>query len=116
MHKYKVGVYGTLKQGWGNHRLLENSVKIADGWVSGYRLYQSGIPFLIKDDTSEYKVKVEVYEVDEYTLERLDCLEGHPTCYCREQLQVETDDADVLTAWVYEYPTACGKENTTGIF
>lgn len=111
---HTVAVYGTLKQGFGNHRLIQQD-PIAIGKVSGHRLYQSGIPFLVEDATSEYDVQVEVYEVDDEKLQSLDWLEGHPSCYCRKQLQVETED-DTITAWVYQYPHPVGVENTTGIY
>lgn len=112
-----VAVYGTLKQGWGNHRLLEHVPRHSEGWVSGHRLYQSGIPFLIADETSEYNVKVEVYKIDDQTLRSLDRLEGHPSCYCRKVLSIlDADGNQQESAWVYEYPEPVGSENTTGIF
>jgi len=112
-----VAVYGTLKEGWGNHRLLEHVPKHSDGWVGGHRLFQQGIPFLIADEGSDYNVKVEVYKVDADTLHSLDGLEGHPTCYCRKELAILDDDGNHQeTAWVYEYPSPIGEENTTGIF
>jgi len=110
-----VGVYGTLKLGRSNHDLLEHVERHAEGWVKGYRLYESGIPFLVKDDTSDYKVKVELYKVDRDTLENLDGLEGHPHAYCRYEVPVEINN-EVTTAWIYEYPSIVGRENTTGIF
>lgn len=112
----RVGVYGTLKQGHGNHRLLEHVPRSGVGFVSGHRLYQSGIPFLVADKTSEYDVLVELYDVDDETLSRLDSLEGHPRCYCRKELEVVLQDGSSTIAWVYEYPSPNGRENTSGIF
>lgn len=111
---HTVAVYGTLKQGHGNHRLIQQD-PVSIGYISGHRLYQSGIPFLVKDHTSEYEVQVEIYEVDDETLQRLDRLEGHPSAYRREILSVSTDEGN-RDAWTYLYPTPVGKENTTGVF
>jgi len=116
MSKHNVAVYGTLKQGYGNHRLLAHVPKHADGTISGYRLFQSGIPFLVKDDTSDYDVTVEVYQVDDVTLSSLDRLEGHPSFYCRHQRQIDLPDGQSLTAWIYEHPPVPYTENTTGVF
>lgn len=102
----RVAVYGTLKQGHGNHRLIEQE-PVATGLVRGHRLYQAGIPFLVEDESSDYPVHVEVYDVDDEKLDRLDALEGHPNCYCRKQLEVETKD-DTTIAWVYQYPHPLG--------
>lgn len=112
----RVGVYGTLKQGHGNHVLLQHVERAAVGHVSGHRLYQSGIPFLVEDSTSDYDVLVEIYDVDDKTLQSLDSLEGHPNCYCRKPLRVELEDGSSTEAWVYEYPHPAGVENTTGVF
>lgn len=112
----RVGVYGTLKQGHGNHRLLAHVPVTATGFVRGHRLYEAGIPFLVDDDTSEYDVLVEIYDVDDDTLQSLDWLEGHPTCYCRKELEVFLEDGTSTECWIYEYPNPAGRENTTGIF
>lgn len=112
----RVGVYGTLKQGHGNHRLLQHVERTAIGHVTGHRLYQSGIPFLVEDATSEYPVLVEIYDVDDETLQRLDNLEGHPRCYCRNVLPVELEDGSNTEAWVYQYPHPTGIENKSGVF
>lgn len=111
----RVAVYGTLKQGFGNHRLID-AEPVEHGVVRGHRLYESGIPFLVEDKTSDYDVVVEVYDVDADTLESLDWLEGHPSFYCRKELDIILADGDVTSAWVYQYPHPSGEENTTGNF
>lgn len=115
-NKTTVGVYGTLKQGHGNHRLLQHVERKAVGHVSGHRLYQRGIPFLVPDETSPYEVLVELYDVDDETLERLDMLEGHPRWYCRKELPVKLEDGSEAIAWIYEYPEPTGSENVSGVF
>lgn len=110
-----VGVYGTLKQGRGNHRLLTEADFMGQGLVSGFRLFQSGIPFLVEDETSNYKVLVELYKVNEQELSWLDSLEGHPYSYERKELRIEQGESSTV-AWVYTYPERAGRENTTGVF
>ena len=111
----RVGVYGTLKQGFGNHRLI-NAEPVGTGVVRGHRLFESGIPFLVEDASSDYDVHVEYYDVDDETLARLDRLEGHPSCYCRKEMYIHLADEEVTSAWVYQYPSPVGRENTTGIY
>lgn|SRR5690606_2631371 len=111
-----VAVYGTLKKGFGNHHLLQTSKFIAAGSISGHRLYQSGIPYVVCDATSPYTVAVEVYEVSPATLERLDSLEGHPDWYRREVTSVQLSSGETVNAAVYKmrnqpYNTV---ENTSG--
>lgn len=114
-NKTRVAVYGTLKQGFGNHRLIEQT-PVAEGIVRGHRLYERGIPFLVEDATSDYEVVVEVYDVDDEKLRRLDMLEGHPSCYCRKELDIILADGETTSAWVYQYPHPVGVENTTGVY
>jgi len=94
--------YGTLKQGYNNHRVLSSStssgraVKVADGVVHGYELYDSGFPVAAASDDGS--VVVEVYEVD--TLERLDMLEGFPHMYLRKEIEVDSN-VGKITGWMY---------------
>ena len=88
--------YGTLRQGYGNHRLLENSKFIGDALtVDKYKMTARGIPFVHKDDPV-CQITGEVYEVDDETLQELDYLEGHPRFYCREVIETTLGDS-----WIY---------------
>lgn len=87
----KVFVYGTLKQGYGNHRVMEMS--------GGRFLYRAmteiefdlislgGFPGMIP---GEHRVLGEVYEVDR--IGPLDSLEGHPSFYRRTPITVSPLD------------------------
>jgi len=102
--KVLVSVYGTLKQGWGNHRLLNKSPKYT-GTIGVDSL--DGVGFPIVKLGNRYKLYVEVYEVDESELRRLDSLEGYragqaPHFYDRKVVDVDVDGAQVKT-YVYEY-------------
>ena len=98
-----VAVYGTLKHGFGNHRLLQNSRFIGYGTTAEpYRLCVDGLPYLIRDEhDSGMPVYVEVYAVDDETMEDLDRLEGHPTFYRREQVDIDMPRGYGLSAWTY---------------
>lgn len=113
---FKVAVYGTLKKGYGNHRLLVTAQPIGVGTVEGFRLYSSGIPFLVEDKSSEYDVHVECYEVNVQQLRSLDLLEGHPDFYERKLVDVRTDTGEMQTMWIYTYPEPRGVEISTGIY
>ena len=98
-----VFVYGTLRKGCGNHRLLTEQVKLGKDTIKGYRMYSlhGGFPGVVEGNEQDYVVG-EVYEVD--TIRRLDGLEGYrpdePKRGLYDRKQVETIYG---TAWVYIY-------------
>lgn len=88
----KVFVYGTLKRGYGNHRLMRNARFISEA-VTGRKFQlqcNGGFPSLFNSTSSAGKVIGEVYEVGMETLESLDTLEG-VSCgmYSRESIVVK---------------------------
>jgi len=110
----RVFVYGTLKSGHGNHgAYLANN----PGAELLGRCYIDG-PFGIADlgyfpcvvktnDGLDRKVVGECYRVDSDTLDALDCLEGHPDWYKREQVATPWKQA-----WCYFMPE---REGTTDL-
>jgi len=101
-----VAVYGTLKQGRGNHdRHLSKAAYIGDGVTDElYPMVVGGIPYLIDEPGKGHRVKVEVYQVDNATLRKLDGLEGHPGWYVRRKLKIRLTAGGSLEAWVYTIP------------
>lgn len=102
----KVFVYGTLKRGHGNNRLLEGSRFVGEArtvrhlhmrqWAGG------GFPYLIDDAGPDRRQCAgEVYEVDVATLARLDILEGVPHHYQRRPLSVVLAGGVVEVAQAY---------------
>lgn len=79
MKKNLVAVYGTLRKGQGNHRLLRDSTVKYRGTIQSEPLFtmysQGGFPALVKGGNTS--ITMEVYEVDDDTLKRLDQLEGY---------------------------------------
>lgn len=76
-------VYGTLKRGYSNNRILSNSDFVCEDSIEGLGLKYSGFPVAYKDPTAT--VKCEIFETygDKGTIERLDRLEGVPSMYER---------------------------------
>lgn len=98
-------VYGTLKSGFGNNRLLTTSrfVGHATSVHSSYKMSCVGFPYLFK--SGHNLVRGEVYEVtDEVAKRRIDGLEGYPTHYTREVHPFLLDRGGVVDAWVYLNP------------
>lgn len=100
-----VSVYGTLKQGWGNHTLLSKDPKFT-GHIGVDTL--DGVGFPIVKLGESYRLYVEVYEVDENELTRLDGLEGYqvgrvPTFYDRKLVDVTLPNGNTIKTYVYEY-------------
>lgn len=78
----KVLVYGSLKQGYGNHRVMQEAggELIGKHTLSGFDMHSlGGFPAIVR---GEGRVECEVYQVE--NLAPLDRLEGHPTFYKRE--------------------------------
>lgn len=98
-----VFVYGTLKQGHGNHRLLEGSMYlgVAESVTEGV-LYDWGCPAfthsqLAISEAPIASVRGELYKVTPDILLILDRLEGHPDFYYRVQIPIKNKSH----AWCY---------------
>lgn len=92
----KVAVYGTLKRGRGNDRLLGDAKFLGETLTTPeYTMYHLGaFPCItLEGDTP---IHVEVYEVDSDTFKRLDMLEGYPSFYNRKKI-----NTILGTAWIY---------------
>lgn len=100
----KIAVYGTLRAGFGNHRLMEDSTLVGSGLTKEkYTMYASGIPYVDKDEPTS-RIRVEVYDVKDEDLPSIDSLEGHPSWYRREEIPVELDNGEEVDAWLYFMP------------
>lgn len=85
-----VFVYGTLKRGHHNHRVLGPDPKFVGHALTNtkYKMLDAGFPVLLaltKDDPEDagHYVEGEVYDVDLTTAKRLDQLEGKGRMYNR---------------------------------
>lgn len=106
--KHIIFVYGTLKQGWGNHRCIEGQEYLGHGQTlyPNYQMYSlGGFPGVVAGNK---QITGELYAVDDEAFARCDRLEGHPTFYKRQQIPVVigyVDDggAEHMSAWMYIY-------------
>lgn len=94
----RLFVYGTLRKGYGNYRLLRGCRCLGTfRTVPGYRMYAAGIPYVVHNPQSFASVEGELYEVDEVALSRIDDLEGHPVFYRRQIVRL----SDGSSAFAY---------------
>jgi gamma-glutamylcyclotransferase (GGCT)/AIG2-like uncharacterized protein YtfP len=109
-----VFVYGTLKAGQFNNRLLQRpgadfvcTAKTREPWI----MFNGGFPRVARiprgrePNFKSYlgQIKGEVWKVDDSVLIELDRLESHPVFYCREKVCIVQPGANeaYYTAWMY---------------
>lgn len=83
-------VYGTLKEGFGNNRILSRGArKLGPAQTEGNFILMDfgGFPGMY-EKTGQTPVTGELWEVDGDALQRCDYLEGHPTFYKRTPITV----------------------------
>lgn len=103
----RVFVYGTLRRGEHNHRLLESARFVGEGHTPpSFTLRDLGAyPALV--DGGSTRVVGEIYEVEGVTLSALDRLEDHPRLYRREQIAL--DDGERVEAYLLPADRAWGR-------
>lgn len=89
---YRVFVYGSLMEGFGNHSLLYEyggeRKREKDAWVDNVALYAySSFPMAISK--FGLRTKGEVYLVGKQMLDCIDRLEGHPRFYTRQTMKAK---------------------------
>lgn len=96
-----VAVYGSLRKGFGNNRLLSSAEFLGDGATIDHFTMHSlgGFPCIVEDGNCN--VAVEVYAVDNDTFERLDMLEGYPDFYNRKLTEICLFSGEQVKCWVY---------------
>ena len=99
--KNLVFVYGTLRNGYGNHHLLKEAHCYGIGCTDAcYAMYLvHGFPYVTSTE-ARYRIVGELYAVDDDTLNILDSTEGHPIYYERREIPVTVCD-EHYTAWMY---------------
>jgi len=102
MSTHLVFTYGTLKRGFGNHRLLEGArfISLAMTWLP-FHVVDVGFPIAFKRGPKRKPVIGEVYEVTDAQLARLDRLEGVPTHYQRERVRIAYLGGPSQSVWMY---------------
>lgn len=95
---HRVFVYGTLKHGHGNHRLLAGSVFLGSKETMHplFVMVGHGIPFVYHVEEG-WRISGELYEVDDEVLKDLDRLESNGSLYERRPVLLN----DGSLAWMY---------------
>lgn len=115
----KILVYGTLKAGHGNHGLLTKATRLGETSVPGKMYSLGAFPGVRLDEPGN--IKCEVYEVDDFTLARLDQLEGYRdksvsgkrnNFYTREPVRFKMD-GEFHHGEIYEIVTNFLRDNPT---
>lgn len=86
-----VAVYGTLRKGGRLNGYLGGRTMRASTRIAGYKMYSylpEWFPSVKRTDDPEDSILVEVYDVCSYTLKSLDMVEGVPTLYQREAVDI----------------------------
>lgn len=89
--KFKVAVYGSLKKGFENDLFLTKGKFLFRTTTkeAGFKMLNLfNFPAVIKNEKDGYKIKVEVYEIDQKILEILDEIEGNGRLYQREECKL----------------------------
>jgi len=96
---YPVFVYGTLKRGCCNHKLLKD-FKAFKAKAPGIELHEGpGYPYAVRGKGIIFG---ELYFIDTKTLKKLDDLEEHPNYYVRQKTKVIIlPDNREIEAWIY---------------
>ncbi len=94
-----IFVYGSLLRGLGNHYRLDGQEFLGAAKVSGFDMVDLGAYPGIVDGSGE--IVGELFSVNDWGLDSLDQLEGHPNFYKRRRVNaVMADDGD-RTCWIY---------------
>lgn len=99
---HKLAVYGTLKNGFGNHHVLGDVKTFIGAGKTKDNFYMNGmgVPVVWKHPVAP--VCVEVYEVPETQLTgRIDALESNGYYYNREKTTITMGDGSEEEAWLY---------------
>lgn len=99
--KHKVAVYGSLRKGLYNHVVLDGAKFLKEEKTVFPANLRSLGAYPYVHTTGNLRpsppVTVEIYEVDDKGLQRLDWLEGYPQFYNRTEFKF----SDGTVAWMY---------------
>jgi gamma-glutamylcyclotransferase (GGCT)/AIG2-like uncharacterized protein YtfP len=105
----KIGVYGSLRKGKGNHRLIQHSNQLSQETVAiPFRMVSlGGFPGLIPTKENQ-NIIIEVYEVDDSTYRDVERLEGFPRFYQKAVIETSQGEAEIYVledAYYQKYPS-----------
>ncbi len=97
-----LAVYGTLRKNGGANVMLYLLFAryIGKGRVRGYRMFALKVPFAVKSEDPNDTIVVEVYDVPD---DKIPILDYYESGYKRIKVNVELENGQTLTAWMYEW-------------
>lgn len=104
-----VFVYGTLKRGFGNHRVLGDSTFVGNATTEGkYPMVCTNgyFPYLINRPGVGHNISGEVYDVNDDVLEGLRMLEGVPIHYYESNVVVHLENGEFVYATAFFWTAA----------
>lgn len=101
----KLFVYGTLKAGGSNHRLLQEAFAkfLHEDYIAGMLFDAGPWPIAIPGKNVIFG---EVYEIPPNLISKLDRLEGHPNLFERREAQTEGWKDNVIVYMMNSLPNA----------
>ena len=106
-----VFVYGTLKEGYGNHAffLKDRAEFVSYGKTKDKLVMFStpGFPVVMNNLAKDAPIEGEIYEINDDILARLDQLESNGSMYVRGYYDIELLDGSVIPCWMYVGVPAC---------
>jgi len=102
----KIAVYGTLRKGFGNHRIIKDAEMLWKGEVEipFEMISLGGFPGLIP--SQEVKtISMEVYSVNDDEYESVECLEGYPDFYQKAVISTPVGEAEAYVLLNRRYVT-----------
>ena len=104
-------VYGSLRRGFPNHYMLENSVYLGEFSTTDTYIMigtrSKAFPYIIKEGVIDCAIPTqivgELYDVEPNAINRIDALEGHPHTYNRQLITVtnDTKNTDMFESYIY---------------
>ena len=99
-------VYGTLKRGFQNHHILEDSIFICDGiTINKFIMYSNGFyPMIVPEKKSKYSgyVKGEIYKIKDKLIKKIDEFEDVPEEYIRIEENIRcVNTMEVIKCFLY---------------
>jgi gamma-glutamylcyclotransferase (GGCT)/AIG2-like uncharacterized protein YtfP len=92
----RVVVYGSLRKGMGNNRVIDGATLLSTETISlPFEMIDMGsYPGLIRSNEVN-DIEVEVYEVNPQTYRRVEQLEGFPLFYNRDLIETSVGAGDI---------------------
>lgn len=87
---YHIFVYGTLKRGYSNSYLCENSITNIDATIKG-TMFDSNFGYPILTLEGDYEIKGQIITIPKQQIFYFDQLEGYPDYYQRKQIKVDVN-------------------------